>query len=716
MENTKAKLALTPQFITQTYQMPMHVQKALSKFYKEFPKDTQAATWHVEPISTFRDPHLRTARANQQYRIILRIPFDGDDTWYLLWIDNHDEAMDWAKNKQVDWNEEVQAVQVYDISEAEAVAAANTDKLTESVAPQPLEQITDEQLIQIGVPKVLIPSIRTLKDFFAVDQIRDYIPEGVYESLLHVFAGDPIEYIIRDVEEGLVASADFQAQKMSANNRRGILELSGDEALDEALVGDFAAWRVFLHPTQRILAEGTFKGPMKVTGGAGTGKTVAALHRAKYLSQQGQGKILFTTFTKSLTESLEQDLRDLGADMSQIRVVNLDKLVNQLARKYNLISGRVGILEFTNKQEMSKGVLENLLYDAGLFEQYSGKEMLTEYEEVVLAYNCQSLTDYQNVLRTGRGFRLGSDQRSLIWEVLQNYENALADFGYFHLGKIYNDASNYLNTNPQNKPFRHIVADEIQDLGLVKLRFLRALAPEAADDLFLVGDPLQKIYPGTTTFSKVRIHIRGKRSRKLKINYRTTEQIRQFALLPVLPLDIEDFDGEAADKRAYISLRSGEQPEYQLYDTPEMEVEQVTQQIQHYLKSEDTKQIAPSEIAIACPRNRQLDELVKHFHQLKIPYFKFSGSKSKGDRNGIVLSTMHNLKGHEYKAVFLLHIDAEHYPTRPTGYQSWTQEELELHDRHQAALLYVASSRAITRLHVSGVGKASNFISSLVDQ
>ena len=714
--SAQTKLALTPQFLSQSYQMPMHVQKALSKFYKEFPKDTQAATWHVEPISTFRDPHLRTARANQQYRIILRIPFDGDDTWYLLWIDNHDEAMDWAKNKQVDWNEEVQAVQVYDISEAEAVAAANTDKPTESVAPQPLEQITDEQLIQIGVPKVLIPSIRTLKDFFAVDQIRDYIPEGVYENLLHLFAGDPIEYIIRDVEEGLVASPDFQAQKMSANNRRGILELSGDEALDKALLGDFAAWRVFLHPTQRILAEGNFKGPIKVTGGAGTGKTVAALHRAKYLSKKGQGRILFTTFTKSLTETLEKDLRDLGANMSQIRITNLDKLVVQLVRQYRLVKGRLGILEFTNKQEMAEGMLENLLFEAGLFEQYSGRDMLIEYRDIILAYNCQSLSDYQNVLRSGRGFRLGSNQRKVIWELLQKYEKQLTRMGYRHLGRLYNDVSNYLTQNPDQKPFRHIVADEIQDLGLVKLRFLRALAPEAEDDLFLVGDPLQKIYPGTTTFSKVRIHIRGKRSRKLKINYRTTEQIRQFALLPVLPLDLEDFDGEAADKRAYISLRSGEEPAYQLYESPEDEVENLLQDIHHYIDADSTEKIAASEIAVACPKNRQLDQLVKQFHQAKIPYYKFSGSKSKGDRNGVVLSTMNNLKGHEYKVVFLLHIDGENYPTRPTGYQSWTEDELSAHDRHQAALLYVASSRAITRLHVSGVGEACPFISSLVDQ
>lgn len=710
-ETSRAVLALTPQFIAQSYRMPSHVQRALEKFYKEFPKDTKAPTWHVEPISTFRDPNLRTARANQQYRIVLRVPFDGDNTWYLLWIDNHDEAMAWAENKQVDWNQDVQAVQVYDVAETEAKVAEQGPVVEDDPFPDhPLAEVSDEQLKRIGVPEVLIPSIRTLNDFYEVDGIKPFIPDGVYENLLHVFSGDPIEYIIRDVEEGLVASDDFQAQKQSANNRRAILELSGDDDLDEALLGDFAAWRVFLHPTQRILAEGHFNGPVKVTGGAGTGKTVAALHRAKYLSHQGDGLILFTTFTKSLTESLERDLRSLGADMSKIRVTNLDKLVNQLAREYGILSGRVGILEYTDKQDVAEGILENLLFQAGLFDQMSGKDILDEYTEIVLGYDCQSLSDYQQVQRTGRGFRLGSKQREAIWKVLQQYEEKLSEMGYQHLGRLYNNVSSYLDTHPEKRPFRHVVADEIQDLGLIKLRLLRALAPHDDNDLFLVGDPLQKIYSGITNFSKVRIHIRGKRSRKLKINYRTTEQIRRQALRPILDLDFEDFDGEQARKDGYISLRQGAKPTYDLFGEQDKELEAIFERIKSYTDPEATDTVAPSEIAIGCLRTRNVNELAKIIHATDIPYRKVRGSRSEGDQNGVVLSTLHNLKGHEYKIVFLTGISAETFPSRPNGYQEWSADRLAEFDRAQAALLYVACSRAIWRLHVSGVGEECGMV------
>lgn len=702
-----AKLACTAQYLERSYQMPSHVQKALQKFHREFPKDTAAATWHVEPISTFRDPQLRTARANQQYRIILRVPFAGDDTWYLLWVDNHDEAMAWAENKVVEWNSVVQAVQVYDVAAAAAVAE---EAAAAPPPPQhPLDGISDAQLIRIGLSEVLLPAVRHLKDFFEVDRIRPYIPEGVYENLLHLFAGDPIENLIRDVEEGLVPHADFQAQKQSANNRRSILELSGDEALDEALLGDFAAWRVFLHPSQRLLAEGHFRGPVKLTGGAGTGKTVAALHRAKHLSEQGEGMVLFTTFTKSLTEELEAALRSLGARMDRVRVTNLDALANQLARELGLIQGRVGIVEFV-QSAFPQEKLELLAFEAGLNALLPLSQLLTEYTEVILEHDCQSLSDYQQVQRSGRGFRLGSQQRTAVWDVLQQYQAALHEKGYMHQGWLYNALARHLRDNPALAPFRHIVADEIQDLGLVKLRLLRALAPPAPNDLFLAGDPLQKIYAGQTIFNKARIEVRGKRSRKLKINYRTTEQIRRYALRPIAALEFEDFDGGPAGQDGYISLRSGAEPAYERFESPAAEHEWLLDKVQAYLSPESPDSLRPSEIAVAVPKSKLLNDLAKAFHQAGIPYYKSAGSKSTGDRQGVLLSTMHGLKGHEYKIVFLTAISAATYPAQPSTTDGWAEEDFAAYHKQQAALLYVACSRAVWRLYVSGVGEGCGMV------
>lgn len=708
------RLALTPQFITQSYRMPKQVQNGLEKFYKEFPKDTKAATWHVEPISTFRDPNLRTARVNKQYRLVLRVPFEGDHTWYLLWIDNHDEAMDWAKNKMVEWNHLVQAVQVYDVTEAQAALRAEEPQVRYEGPVHPLQRVADEQLMKIGVPEVLIPSVRKIRDFFDVDRIQQYIPEGVYENLLHLFAGDPVENLIRDVEEGLVESEDFLAQKRSANNRRSILELTGDEALDEALLGDFAAWRVFLHPSQRILAEGDFSGPVKVTGGAGTGKTVAALHRVKHLSEQGEGLILFTTFTKSLTRTLEDDLRSLGANMSKVRVANLDSLGNQLAREFGLITGRLGLVEFTGKTDLAEEVMGKAAAAAGLSGHFSAATLLREYTDVILEYDCETISDYRNVLRQGQETRLGKRQREAIWQAVRHYELELEEMGYMHLGRFYNDLVRHLRAHPEKTPFRHVVADEIQDLGLIKLRMLRALVPVAPNDLFLAGDPLQKIYPGQTIFNKARIEVRGKRSRRLRINYRTTEQIRRYALLPIRQLDFADFDGQITPKEGDISLRSGAMPGYERFDSTEQEMEWVLEKVRRYIEAKDSDPVHPPEIAVACARSKVLNDWVNAFHEAGVPYYKFSGKSSKGDRDGVVLSTMHRLKGHEYKIVFLTGISEDTYPGRPSDSEDWTTDQLALFEKQRAALLYVACSRAVWKLHISGVGEACRLVGESV--
>ncbi|MCB0592509.1 MAG: AAA family ATPase [Lewinellaceae bacterium] len=254
-------------------------------------------------------------------------------------------------------------------------------------------------------------------------------------------------------------------------------------------------------------------------------------------------------------------------------------------RRIRWWDGRLGLVEFTQKEDLGLGFMENKIFEAGLQEQFSPLELMKEYRDIILKYDCETESDYRHVARTGRGFRLGKIQRVQIWDIVQTYEAELHGLGYKHLGCFYNELVHYLRSHPDKVPFRHIVADEIQDLGLVKLRMLRALAPAARNDLFLTGDPLQKIYPGDTNFSKARIEVRGRRSRKLKINHRTTEQIRRYALQPILQLDFEDFDGEMARKDGYISLRSGTIPNYELFSSVEEEMDWVLESVRYYTVS-----------------------------------------------------------------------------------------------------------------------------------
>jgi len=687
--------------------MPDTVKKAINRFIEKFPQDTRASTWHVEPIKTFQDSNLRTARVNVKYRLVLRIPFPGDTTWLLIWVGNHDEAMDWAKNKRVDWNDQVQAIQITDtVAVEQATQQQASDK-----SPHLLDGITDEQLEQIGVREPLILYIRKIQDQNKLLKLVGMLPDDVIEHLQRLFDGAPIANIIRDVEMGKVESDNFADQKQSANNRRTIFEPTGDELLDEALRGDFKAWQVFLHPDQRVLAEGNFRGPIKVTGGAGTGKTVAALHRAQYLSRAGEGLIFFTTYTNSLTERLKRDLRALGTNMSSVRVNNLDAQAMQLAKEFGLLPSNGYLLEWARKWELAEELLQKRLEEHGLQDEFSAKDLQREYIQVLEEQNIRDFVTYRHAERRGQGTKLGVRQREQIWRALQGYPEELLQRGYRHEANLYNALTNYLLEHPEARIYRHVVADEIQDFSMPKLRLLRALVAPAANDLFLVGDPYQKIYRGTTNFKRAGIAIQGVRSKHLRINYRTTDEIGRTAMATLQDRSFQGFDGAAAQPLELRSLRRGVPPTYELFEAEEAEHRALLQRLQVYLSEDFADELEPREIAVAAHSKQELETLAKQLHEADQPYYLSRGpAKSKGDPSGIQLSTLHNLKGHEYKVVFLFNISADTYPGNPKNRERWSEDKWQRYLNQRAALLYVSCSRAVLRLHLSGVGEPCTWI------
>jgi hypothetical protein len=91
--------------------------------------------------------------------------------------------------------------------------------------------------------------------------------------------------------------------------------LENVEELKRALDYPWDQRAVFLHPSQREVVEQRFSGPARVSGSAGTGKTVVAIHRAaNLLKREPQAKLLLTTFSLSLANALEGKLRILMGD------------------------------------------------------------------------------------------------------------------------------------------------------------------------------------------------------------------------------------------------------------------------------------------------------------------------------------------------------------------------------------------------------------------
>ena len=696
------KLLLYDKYFDSLIKLPRQIQKKTIDFQKKFRENSKSSAIHLEPIHNFKDPLLRTARIDQSYRAILRAPESGD-TYYLLWVDNHDEAMNWARNKVFHWNMNTQSIQVFTAPEEIEDERLSSESSQEEISSDGLfHAFEDAQLLKIGVPEVLIPSIRKLKDLDGLDHLEKYLPVDAYENLFYLADGANIEQLIYEVQEGKVASEEYDEQLKSINNQRSFIELTDDEVFNEVLAGELNKWKLYLHPSQRKLVEGDFNGSFKVTGGAGTGKTVAAFHRLKYLAENSQDErpVLFTTFTNALTNNLQELSKELEIGGSFV-IINIDRLVLDLAKQYECLSSEQKIIGYPGSKS-SDELWEELL-DSKVVE-YDKDFLIDEYQDVILYNNVHSQKEYFRVNRAGRGKAISRSQRKGLWEIFEYYEQLKSEQNLLDRYKVFNQVTDYLNTITE-KPFSYCIADEVQDFSNVELRFLRSLVEEKENDLFLVGDPLQKIYARKIFFSQAGINVRGRRSKRLRINYRTTEEIKRLALSVVKEITFDDFDGEAESKKGYVSLFHGHTPTYQTFNSKNNEVDYVITELSKIKESD----IPYQEVAISARTREGIKEFKSALHKNGIPYYDITETNT-GDVSGVRLSTFHSLKGLEFKFIFLVDVNRRTSPLLPHTYTYWDERKKEEYLKSEKALMYVAISRAIQRVYISGVGEVSESI------
>ncbi len=692
------KFYIYEKFMDSFIKLPKVAQKRTMDFMEKFRTNPKSAAINLEKIVSFKDQQLRSARIDQTYRAIVHVS-KTDDVYHLLWADHHDDAYAWAKNKVFEWNNMTQSYQVFDLADDIILSKANVEEKKSGL----FASYTNEQLERIGLPPVLIPSLREVIDLNGLQALEKYLPEDVFENVFYLVDGLPIEDIIREIEEGkAIAGA---TQEDTDNNKRYFFEIT-DKDLESIFSDDFNKWRIFLHPSQRKIVNSINKGPIKVTGLAGTGKTVCALHRAKHLIDhyniQKNKPLLFTTFTKSLVKDLKESLTALGVDESKIEVIHIHGLAVELAKKNSLIPVKAKILEFTDSEYKLK-LWEEVL-DSTISE-FDADFLSTEFSEIVVQNNLSTEEEYLRVPRIGRSQKLGRKDRIEIWKAFDAYIKKKNKDGYFELGEVLNLLNNHF-VNSANKPYSYIIADEIQDFSNVELRLMRSMTEEHENDLFLVGDPFQKIYSRKINFSKAGINVKGNRSKQLKVNYRTTEEIKRLALSTVQGIEYDNFDGERESSKGYISLTHGEKPVYINFDKESEEFEFIRAKIEDFISSNSN--IAFNDICIACRTKNILSDVKKHLHNSKIPYYDVT--TSTGKTTGVHLTTYHNVKGLEFKIVFLTGINSKTLPLRPVAYETWDKVQQVEFDTMERSLLYVAMTRAIQQLIITGTGKKSDWI------
>ncbi len=693
------KLFIHDKCLEKLFDLPKATSKKVLEFQRKFRENSKSEAIHLEPIKIFKDQSLRTARIDQRYRAIIRVPASGDN-YHLLWVDNHDEAMDWARNKVFEWNEMTQAAQIF--TSPENLITLN---ISQETSKGLFDNYSDKELLKIGVPEALLILIRNIKSLNDLEKNEQYLPQDAFENLFYLSEGISIESIIDDIQSGKVDNDDLNLQQSSINNKRSFVEID-DTLIEEIINGDLSKWQIFLHPSQRKLVEGDFKGSVKVTGGAGTGKTVVALHRLKFLSnkfnQSDEKKIVFTTFTNALTSNLNSLANKLHIDSTKHKIINIDALLRELSLSNNLISSSTRFLDMFNSKS-SKDVWEEILENN--LSEFEISFINSEYQNVVLYHNIDSLEKYLITSRTGRGKPITRKQKLDLWKLFELYNNYKSVNNLVDRSELFNRLTDHLN-NQKTKPFENLIADEVQDLSNVELRFLRSLVEPKDNDLFLVGDPYQKIYSRKINFSNAGISIRGNRSRKLRINYRTSEEIKRLAITTVKSLHYDDFDGQEENLNGYLSLFHGQKPSYEIFKTKTEENEYIINHIQK-LKEEG---LNLNEIAIGFRTRDSLKEFKSVLHNLKIQYNDNSTSTSN-DSGGVVLSTFHGIKGLEFKVVFLADLNSRTCPLIFTGFNDLEHSEKIEYENSEKSLIYVAMTRAINKLFISGIGTKSELIS-----
>jgi superfamily I DNA/RNA helicase len=565
-----------------------------------------------------------------------------------------------------------------------------------------LDQFDDSVLLSFGMPEVLLPAVRALRKPEDLSTLAKHLPAEAAEALIWLAEGLPPEEVRLavsvSVKKEKVDTADLAKALEHPDSRRRFVTIRTDEELTSIMEAPLEKWRVFLHPSQERLVVKNFNGPAKTIGGAGTGKTVVAMHRAKHLAKtlcpEPTDKILFTTYTANLAQNVEQNLITLcGKEIEQIEILHLHAWAVRFMKRQG-IEFKIAMGEELDKcWEESVLAAEGFDFDFGFLRQ--------EWEQVVQANEIEDQAGYLKVLRTGRGRTLSRPQRARVWKIFENYRQALRQRGMRDWGGVIQETRRFIERRQPVLPYRAVIVDEAQDFHAEEWKLIRAISPAQPNGLFLVGDAHQRVYGGKVALRNFGINVQG-RSSHLKINYRTTEQIRDWAMALLRGVEIDDLDDEKFIAKGYKSLMTGLEPEVIRCSSLREEQQVIGKKLKELVELR-----RPEDICLVARTSKLLRENYQPILKgLSIPHTLLDKSR---EGKGIRLATMHRVKGLEFPVMILAGINSGVIPLRLPAADSDPVANSEHEDRERS-LLFVAATRARDLLIVTCGGQPSSFL------
>ncbi|MFK0249513.1 UvrD-helicase domain-containing protein [Amycolatopsis azurea] len=691
-------------------QVKAGVRKAMAKFQQLAVAELHADKGlHLESVDKARDPRMRTIRITDFWRGVVLAPDDGTDVFLLLNVVPHDDAYSWAAKRLYTINTATRAVEVRNVVAIEQL----TPPLEEAATHTPtllFARHSDTVLRDLGIDDQVLRAARAIGDKPQLEAFGGVLPEDQFEVLQFLAEGFSPEEVYRDVVTERRAGAgsetsDSLAMAIANTTSRITLVTSPDE-LAEVLEKPFAAWRVFLHPSQRRVAyRVSYNGSAQVTGGPGTGKTVVALHRVKHLlSKAPHTRVLLTTFTNALARALRDNLTlllDDDGQLARVHVTTVDAYANRVVRD---LAGR-SLSPITDADERQIWRRLRRLLDLPWTEQF----LAQEFRHVVLAQRVTSREEYLQADRRGRGAALRAPQREQLWQAMEAFSVELRAAGTTTHLQICADAAELLGASDlKAHGFDHVVVDEAQDLHPAQWRVLRAAVTAGPDDLFITGDPHQRIYDSRVSLRALGISVTG-RSSRLRINYRSTAEILTWSTSVIDGSAVEDLSGDDNDSLVgYRSLLHGRRPDRSGYPDEQAEITALVTCVRDWLG----QGVEPSEIAVSARFNILLDKVHDRLKADGIPTVRIKDHPG-ANVDGVRLASMHAMKGLEFRCVAVVGVTAKAVPfAREITPLEVDRQQHESDMLKERCLLFVACTRAREALAVSWSGAASPFLPS----
>jgi len=632
-----------------------------------------------------------SVRASQDLRLIVHR--DGQSL-LLCFVGHHDDAYRWAERRRLDVHPATGAAQLVEVAERveEVVVRRVVETVEPALAPPSLPLLAGveaETLLAYGVPEAWISALlaASADDLLAY---ADHLPREAAEAVLDLATG---------TTPPLPASGSDPFLHPDAQRRfRTIQDV---DELERALDHPWEQWTVFLHPAQRQSVERVYRGPARISGSAGTGKTIVALHRAVHLVASDEStRVLLTTFSTPLARALKAKLRVLvGARpglAERLDVVALDALARRLQRSLVPAVRMASPDEVYQRLDAASGAVSHT---------FSRAFIRAEWDEIVDAWGLQSWEDYRDVPRLGRKTRLPVAQRETFWRIAELVQASLRTDGLVTLAGLYQRLADAQHARA-SPLYDYVVVDEAQDVSIPQLRFLAALGSASPDALFFTGDLGQRIFQQPFSWKRLGVDVRG-RAHTLRVNYRTSHQIRRHADR-LLGDEMQDLDGNVESRRGVQSVFNGPEPVLRACKTPQEE----TGFVANWLKSLAAQGVLPDEIGLIVRSEELVPRAVAAAETANLRASVLD-QQVEVVPGTVSIATMPLAKGLEFRAVGVMACDEDVLPLQSRVEKVADIADLEDVYDTERHLLYVACTRARDALVLTSGGTPSEFFGDL---